>query len=410
MSDVTSGAHIRAEDNVRSKPDMVKGARRKEKPARTYMDYGILFIVVFLSCFGLIMIYSITQYSLSMSGLNPRQYLMNQLRSMGFGIILMLFIGFVLDYRLIQKVSTPIFFISLALIPLVLTPLGRGQVNGASRWLYIFGMSVQPSEIVKGAVIIFTAAVINKRRNLLSSLPGVLIMLATVAGIPASMIFIITDNMSSAIIICGIVFFMLFVASKKYWHYVLLGGTVAGVVALLVYLVRSNIIDAASDFRFARITAWLDPYSDSSGVGYQILQSLYSIGSGGIFGKGLGHSIQKMGYIPEAQNDMIFSIICEELGVFTGIAIIFMFIILIWRMMIVASNAVDLYGSMLVVGVMSHLGLQVVINVAVVTNVIPNTGIPLPFISYGGTAMFMFLAEVGIVISVARRIPVEGRE
>ncbi len=409
MSDGAGTARVR-----NANPRQLRRERRKAgaaaKRQRSYMDYGILFIVIFLSCFGLIMIYSITQYSLSMSGLNPRQYLNNQLRSMIFGLFLMLFIGFVMDYRLIQKISTPIFIAALCMIPLVLSPLGRGQVNGASRWLYIFGMSVQPSEIVKGSVIIFTAAMINKRRYLLQSFVGVLTVLATVAGIPAAMLFLITDNMSSAIIVCGIVFFMLFVASKKYWHYVLLGGGAVGAVGLLVYLVRSNVIDAASDFRFARITAWLDPYADSSGVGYQILQSLYSIGSGGIFGKGLGHSIQKMGYIPEAQNDMIFSIICEELGVFTGIAIIFMFMILIWRMMIVASNAVDLYGSMLVVGVMSHLGLQVVINVAVVTNVIPNTGIPLPFISYGGTAMFMFLAEIGIVISVARRIPVEERE
>ena len=410
MSQEASSARLRAGNPSGFRRGNRHRSTAKAKRQRSYMDYGILFIVLFLCCFGLIMIYSITQYSLSMNGLNPRQYLLNQLRSMVFGIFLLIFIGFVLDYRLIQKISTPVFIAALFLIPLVLTPLGRGQVNGASRWLYIFGMSVQPSEIVKVAVIIFTASVINKRRYLLQSFVGVLLVLATVAGIPAAMLFFITDNMSSAIIVCGIVFFMLFVASKKYWHYVLLGGGAVGMVGLLVYLVRSNVIDASSDFRFARITAWLDPYADSSGVGYQILQSLYSIGSGGIFGKGLGHSIQKMGYIPEAQNDMIFSIICEELGVFTGIAIIFMFIILIWRMMIVASNAVDLYGSMLVVGVMSHLGLQVVINVAVVTNVIPNTGIPLPFISYGGTAMFMFLAETGIVISVARRIPVEERE
>ncbi len=388
----------------------VKGGRvRKKAKDRTYMDYGIIFIVVFLCCFGLIMIYSITQYSLSMSGANPRQYLNNQLRSMGFGLILLIFTGFILDYRLIRRFATIIFIVALCFIPLVLTPLGRGQVNGASRWLYIFGMSVQPSEIVKTAVIIFTAAVINKRKAMLESLIGVILILMLTAGLPAAMIYFITDNMSSAIIICGIAFFMLFVASRKYWHYVFMGGGLVGLIGLVVYLVKNDTIDASSNFRFARITAWLDPYADSSGMGYQILQSLYSIGSGGIFGKGLGHSIQKMGYIPEAQNDMIFSIICEELGVFTGIAIIFMFIILIWRMMIVASNAIDLFGSMLVVGVMSHLGLQVIINVAVVTNVIPNTGIPLPFISYGGTAILMFLTEIGLVISVARRIPVEDK-
>ena len=157
-------------------------------------------------------------------------------------------------------------------------------------------------------------------------------------------------------------------------------------------------------FRFERVLAWLDPEAYASGKGFQTLQGLYAIGSGGIAGKGLGASMQKLGFIPEAQNDMIFSIICEELGLFGAIAIILMFIMLIWRFMIVANNAPDLFGALLVVGVLGHIAIQVILNIAVVTNTIPNTGISLPFISYGGTSVVFLLIEIGLVLSVAKGI------
>ena len=156
--------------------------------------------------------------------------------------------------------------------------------------------------------------------------------------------------------------------------------------------------------RGARIRAWLDPEAYASGKGYQTLQSLYAIGSGGFFGKGLGQSTQKLGFIPEAQNDMIFSIICEELGLFGGLCIMFLFVLLLWRLMIIANNAPDLYGGLLVVGVMAHMAVQVILNVGVVTNIIPNTGISLPFISYGGSSVMFLLIELGIVFSVSRSI------
>ena len=158
------------------------------------------------------------------------------------------------------------------------------------------------------------------------------------------------------------------------------------------------------DFRGERILAWLDPEAYASGKGFQTLQALYAIGSGGIFGKGLGQSMQKLGFIPEAQNDMIFSIICEELGLFGAIAIILLFLLLIWRFMIVANNAPDLFGALLVVGVMGHIAIQVILNIAVVTNTIPNTGISLPFISYGGSSVMFLLIEIGLVLSVSHSI------
>lgn len=157
-------------------------------------------------------------------------------------------------------------------------------------------------------------------------------------------------------------------------------------------------------FRGERILAWLDPEAYASGKGFQTLQALYAIGSGDIFGKGLGQSMQKLGFIPEAQNDMIFSIICEELGLFGAIAIILLFLLLIWRFMIVANNAPDLFGALLVVGVMGHIAIQVILNIAVVTNTIPNTGISLPFISYGGSSVMFLLIEIGLVLSVSHSI------
>ena len=195
---------------------------------------------------------------------------------------------------------------------------------------------------------------------------------------------------------------MVFVASPDYKKFVLMGLAGVAAVALIVFM----IVDAGSveGFRSERILAWLDPESYSQDKGFQTIQALYAIGSGGIWGKGLGQSMQKLSFLPEAQNDMIFSIICEELGLFGAICVILMFILLLWRMMIIANNAPDLFGAMLVVGVIGHIAIQAILNIAVVTNTIPNTGISLPFISYGGSSVMFLLIEIGLVLSVAKRI------
>jgi cell division protein FtsW len=183
--------------------------------------------------------------------------------------------------------------------------------------------------------------------------------------------------------------------------------TVVGVVAIVIFLIIFfKNTDTASGFRFKRLLAWRNPEAFAQGEGYQTLQALYAIGSGGFFGKGLGNSIQKLGFIPEAQNDMIFSVVCEELGLFGGICLMVLFIIMIWRFMVIANNAPDLFGSMLVVGVLAHIAIQVILNIAVVTNTIPNTGITLPFISYGGTSVMFLLIEMALVLNVSSKIRV----
>jgi cell division protein FtsW len=223
------------------------------------------------------------------------------------------------------------------------------------------------------------------------------IALVAVPGI--LVVAVITENLSTAIIILGIAFVMLFVASPNYKPFVVM--IIVAVVAVGVFLMVGD------GFRLNRIEVWKDPEAYSDSGGYQVMQGLYAIGSGGFFGKGLGQSLQKMGFIPEAQNDMIFTIICEELGLFGAICVILMFLFMLWRMMVIANNAPDVFSSMIVVGVMAHVALQVVLNIAVVTNTIPNTGVTLPFISYGGTSVVFLLMEMGLVLSIARSIKVK---
>ena len=230
---------------------------------------------------------------------------------------------------------------------------------------------------------------------------GFLLMMAVPMPI-VLLIKVATNNLSSAIIVLGIAVLMVFVASPDYKKFVIMGLIGVAGAALLVFLVANA--DSLDGFRLNRIQVWLNPESDSQGIGFQTMQGLYAIGSGGIWGKGLGQSMQKLNFLPEAQNDMIFSIICEELGLFGAVAIILMFIMLIWRMMIIANNAPDLFGAMLVVGVIGHIAIQAILNIAVVTNSVPNTGISLPFISYGGSSVMFLLIEIGLVLSVAKNI------
>ena len=218
------------------------------------------------------------------------------------------------------------------------------------------------------------------------------------------LVFLLTKNLSSAIIIAAICIIMLYVVDKNSKRYII-GAAILGCVAVVAVIIALSIPDSPDvGFRMSRIKAWRNPEAYSDTIGYQTLQSLYAIGSGGFFGKGLGQSSQKLGFIPEAQNDMIFSIICEELGLFGGVCVIAMFIVLLYRMWIIANSAPDMYGMLLVTGVMAHIAVQVVLNIAVVTNVIPNTGISLPFISYGGSSVMFLLAEMGMVFGVARSI------
>ena len=381
--------------------------RRKEE---YYFDYSLLLVVLFLLGFGLVMIYSASSYDASTSksfNYDAAYFLKKQAVASALGVVAMFVVAFI-PYHFWERFAFWGYGISAVLIVLVLTPLGI-EANGARRWLNL-GISVQPAEIAKLAMILFLASMICKMGKTIRTARGFWI----VALVPAPiflMVWKITDNMSSAIIIYGIAFLMLFVASPEYKKFFVIGGTVLGLAA--AFVIGLTMMDTTQlqemGFRSARILAWLSPEDYASGKGFQTLQSLYAIGSGGLFGKGIGQSMQKLGFLPEVQNDMIFALICEELGIFGGICVIMLFVLLIWRCMVIASNARDLFGALLVVGVLGHVAIQVILNIAVVTNTIPNTGISLPFISYGGTSVMFLLAEMGLVLSVGRGIRLKER-
>ena len=377
--------------------------RRAEAKKSIYSDYTLIFVVLFLLAFGLIMIFSTSSYQASLDYGKSTYFFTRQLASTALGLVGMVVISRI-PYRFYEKFAVLAYIVSVVLIVLII-PFGY-KVKGAKRWFRIGSLSVQPAEIAKIAIIVFLASLICRMGNAVRTRKGVLIILGS-AGVVAGMIWKITNNLSSAIIVMGIAMLMLFVATPDYKPFVLGIILVAILGTLVVLVIVKSAGSETFGFRGGRILAWLDPEAYADGKGFQTLQALYAIGSGGLLGKGLGQSMQKLGFLPEAQNDMIFSIICEELGLIGGLTVLLLFMILIWRLLYIIVNTRDLFGALLVTGVMGHIAIQVLLNVAVVTNFIPNTGISLPFISYGGTAVIFTLAEIGMAISVGSSLKVQ---
>jgi cell division protein FtsW len=357
----------------------------------------MLFILIVLVGFGLVMLYSSSSYTATNKFGDSAYYLKHQLFAMGIGLIPMILL-IAVDYRRWKKYGLLAYFVSFMLCIAVFIPGIGVERNGSTRWIKITSsIQFQPSEFAKLAIIVFLAVVIEKIPKQLEkpvNLIKVLLMLIPIVGVIAY------ANLSTAIIIIGIAVCMLFVASPKYKPFVLITGL--GVLFVVLFI-------SLSSYRGGRIEAWLHPET-AGDKGYQTMQGLYAIGSGKLFGKGLGASLQKLGNVPESMNDMIFTIICEELGLFGAICVILLYILLLWRMMVIANNARDLFGSLLVTGVMSHIAIQVILNIAVVTNTIPNTGVTLPFISYGGTSVVFLMSEMGLVLGVSRGIRLEAME
>lgn len=381
-----------------------KGKKRRSFSRLFSYDMNLIVSVIFLIVFGLIMIYSASYYTASMGAAfryNPAYFLTSQAKYSILGILVMLIVANV-DYHKWRYFAVLGLAGSAVLILLLLVPGLGVTVKGATRWLKVPGLGqFQVAEPVKVAMIIFSAALICKYASSLKNMRtffGVLIPTAVISV----MILKISDNMSTAVIVMGISFLMAFMVYPKYYPFVIMAviGAVFA-VGIVYYTVKYG--DGESAFRIARIQAWVDPYAYESDKAYQSLQALYAIGSGGLFGKGLGNSIQKLGRIPEPYNDMIFSIICEELGIFGAGLVILLFIYLLYRLYSVAQEAEDLFGRLLVIGVFSHVALQVILNLMVVTRLFPTTGVTLPFFSYGGTATFFLLIEIGMVLNVEKQ-------
>lgn len=354
-------------------------------------DGILLLAVLFLTAFGLVILYSTSAYNGQVRFSDSAYYFKKQFFAMTLGLAAMYLVASV-DYHKLKQFAVPAYLLSLLLSGAVL--LFGDAYNGSRRWLSIGPLSFQPAEYAKPAVILLLAGCVSsmdQKKNAIK-IAAVLLMVLPIVGLVG------TNNLSTAVIILGIAVIMIFISNPRYLPFlwiVLAGGGFLGIFLSL------------EQYRLERLKIWQNP--ELYEKGYQTIQGLYAIGSGGIFGKGLGSSLQKLGFVPEAQNDMIFSIICEELGFAGAVLCMVLFLVLLWRFMVIAVHAPDLFGTLLAAGIMGHIAIQVILNIAVVTNTIPNTGITLPFISYGGTSVLFLLAEMGLALSVSRRCRYPGK-
>ncbi|MCR5215038.1 MAG: putative lipid II flippase FtsW [Eubacterium sp.] len=356
----------------------------------TYFDYPTLFYIIFLVLFGLMMVYSAGIYASRMEYKNAYGYPLRQFIFSCMGLAIMYVVSRV-RYQVIKKFTTLIVITMIVLLGLVL--LIGDEVNGSTRWINLGFISFQPSEIAKIVVPLYMAYGCTDRSYYMYTWKG---MLKLFTPVIAMVILIAVENLSTALICVFIAGGIWLIATKKYVY--LIPVIIVGAIGIVILLNMEG-------YRMERLRIWRNPEE-----GYQTMQGLYAVGTGGFFGRGLGQSVQKTGKIPEAQNDMIFSIICEELGIVGAVGLIIVFVLLIWRMKFIAEGAPDRYGSLIVVGVLIHVAVQVIINMSVVTNVMPNTGVTLPFISYGGSSMIFLLAEMGLVLGVSRQIVPYGDE
>lgn len=352
---------------------------------RGNVDYTLQISVLVLVVFGLVTLYSTSAYNGKVRFMDSGYYFKKQLFATLLGLAAMVVVSR-MDYHLFARFAVWGYLLSLALSGAVLAV--GSSYNGSKRWLTIGPLSFQPSEFAKPAVILLLAYVIShwKKKQ------GGFRLLAVVIGMVLPIVGLVgTNNLSTAIIILGIAVILAFISNPRYLPFVWIGLTGIGFITIFL---------AMESYRLERLAIWRNP--EAYEKGFQTIQGLYAIGSGGLFGSGLGESMQKLGFVPEAQNDMIFSIICEELGLTGAVLLILIFLVLLWRFMVISTHAPDLFGALIAAGIMGHIAIQVILNIAVVTNTIPNTGITLPFISYGGTSVLFLLSEMGLALSVSR--------
>lgn len=347
-------------------------------------DYTLLAALFLLMIMGLVILYSTSAYNGEVKFHDSFYYLKKQLFATLLGIAAM-FVMAGMDYHIWRKFAV-LGYVAAILLSVAVMLFGD-EYNGSKRWLSLGPFSFQPSEFAKVAVILFLAYLVTKNVKKMGNIRTMFKIMVSILPIVG---LVGASNLSTAIIILGIGVILIFVASPKYAQFIWMGVLGCGFMGIFL---------ALESYRLERLEIWRNP--EKFEKGYQTLQGLYAIGSGGLFGRGLGKSVQKLGFVPEAQNDMIFSIVCEELGLFGAGFILILFLILIWRFFVIATHAADLFGALIASGAMAHMMIQVILNIAVVTNTIPNTGITLPFISYGGTSVVFLLLEMGLVLSVS---------
>lgn len=371
------------------KPQHVK--KREPQPP---VDLPFLLLVLILVCFGLVMLGSASSAVGQYRRGDPYTYLRPQLLFAAMGLAAMVVASRV-DYHIYHRVAWPLLLLSVVLLGLVLF---MPEYNGCKRWLVIPGLgTLQPSEIAKFAVILTFSHIISLNHTRMKQFSVGVLPFACIIGVVA-VLMLLEPHLSGTLLILGIGAVLMFVGGTGLKWFALAGsGALAAIAGALVFL--PDLVPYATD----RLSSWLDPFADPLGEGHQTIQSLYAIGSGGATGLGLGNSRQKYLYVPEPQNDFIFSIVCEELGFFGAVLVVMLFLLLLLRGLTIALRASDKFGALLTVGFVVQVVLQAALNMAVVTNTIPNTGISLPFFSSGGTSLMMLLGEMGIVLSVSRQ-------
>lgn len=364
---------------------MMKKTKRKLGEA----DFIMFTTIMLLLAIGVIMVYSASSWTAGIINKDDMYYAKRQLLWAVIGIIAMAFM-MNFDYRKLKKVTIILMIVS---IPLLLAVFAFPPVNGARRWIKI-GTSFQPSDLVKYVVVLYLAKSMEHKGERIKSLFYGVLPYLVVAGFYAGLI-LIEPNMSICSVIMMVTLIMIFVAGAKSWH-------LFGIVTPVAVLAAVVLIFSAS-YRTKRLLSFLDPWKDAAGDGYQLVQSLLALGSGSIWGLGLGQSRQKCYYMPEPHNDFIFSIIGEELGLIGCAFIILLFVIFVWRGIRTAMYAKDTYGTLLATGITSIIAVQAIVNIAVVTGSMPVTGVPLPFISYGGSSLVINLTAMGILLNISRQ-------
>lgn len=356
-------------------------------------DFMLFFAVIALLALGVVMVYSASAVSAYVNFNDSYYFLKRQIIWAALGLLAMFF-TMNIDYHAWQKLSKPIMLATLALLILVLVP-GLGKVvNGARRWIGFGSLYLQPSEIAKLSMVLFCAGSLAARQEKITSffkgvMPQLLILLVVFG------LILKEPDLGTALAIGGTVFVLLFTAGAKISHLSSLG--IAGVVGIVVAIL-------VEPYRLKRLLAFSDPWSDPLDTGYHIIQSLYAIGSGGLFGVGLGRSREKFLYLPEPHTDFIFAILGEELGFIGTITVILLFFLFAWRGFKIAISAPDIYGSLIAAGLTTMIVMQALMNISVVTASMPVTGIPLPFLSFGGSALIFTLAGVGIILNISRYV------
>ena len=367
----------------------VKTIRRTLRPS---YDFGLMALTCILVIFGVVMVFSASYYSALSGTGSPFYYLKRQALFAVLGFILMVGLTYI-DYHVFRKIMPLILLGSFALLGAVLVPGIGTTIGGATRWIYVGPISIMPGEIAKFAIIVFIATFMSRNEMRIRWFVNGLVPVALVVGAAAALI-VKQPNLSTALTLLGIAVGMMYLAGlHKGWFIVLVAF---GVVGFFV-------VAGSGTYWADRITSFFDPFADPKGDGYQVVQSLLALGTGGLRGLGLGKSIQKNLYLPMPQNDFITAIIGEELGLIGILLMLVVFILLIWRGMRVAMNAPDRFGLLLAGGIMLMIGIQVILNVAVVTSSMPATGIALPFISYGGNALWICMGSMGIVLNISKQ-------